>query len=68
MNKLEKVRYILTHNQEIFNWYCKESFDMPEPDDLTYADVMTYGTGYWGDIADLIIEDGINAGVIKDDE
>jgi len=75
MNKLQLVRYILDHDEELMNWYCyndgtkqnpgsKDGFSLPEPDDITYADCYTYGTGYWGDVCDLLIEDGLERGII----
>ena len=78
MNKLQLIRYILDHNTDLLSWYCynngtkeqpgiKDGFAMPEPNDLTYADVSTYGDGYWGYVADLIIEDAIKDGTITEE-
>jgi len=79
MNKLEICVKILNSSIELRNWYCygdgtkenpgnKDGFRMPEPDELTLADVTTHGTGYWGDVADLLIEDGKTYGIISDDD
>lgn len=67
-NKLQLIRYILNHDDELLSWYCKESFNLPLPDDLTHADVHTYGTGYYGDLCDMIIEDGLSRNIITDDD
>jgi len=75
MNKLQLIRYILNHDEELLNWYCyndgtkenpgnKDGFNLPEPDDLTFADTHTYGLGSWGDVCDLLINDGIERGII----
>lgn len=79
MDKLHAVKYILNHDDELLSWYCfmngtkespgrKDGFNMPEPDDLTIADVTTYGTGFWGDVADYIIDDGISRGLFKEED
>lgn len=57
MNKLQLVKYILNHSDELFNWYCKEAFDLPIPDELTMNDVNTYGSGFYGYLADQLIDD-----------
>ncbi len=72
MNKLEICVKILNSSTELRNWYCygdgKNGFNMPKPGELTLADVTTHGTGFWGDVADLLIEDGKTYGIISDDD
>lgn len=79
MNRLGICKKILNSSTELRNWYCygdgtkekpgtKDGFLMPEPDDLTYADVTTHGLGNWGDVVDHLIDDGIKRGIISEDD
>lgn len=77
MNKLQLVKYILNHSDELLSWYCyndgtrnlnnKNGFNMPEPENLTYEDVTVHGTGFWGDVVDLLIEDALDYGIIDEE-
>lgn len=64
--KLQIVLTVLNQSQEIAEWYANE-FGITS-DDLTTDNVKTYGTGNYGDAADMIINDGIENGIITKDQ
>ena len=65
MTKLELIAKCLG-NAEIADWYVNEHG--VKFYDMTNASLRTFGSGGHGDIADRIILDGLEAGVITEDE
>lgn len=63
--KKQVVIEILENNVEIRDWYETEhNFSLDNARDTNCSLYTTYGTGAVGDTADLILYDGLRAGVI----
>ena len=66
MHKYDLVKHILQHNNNLFMWY-KDNHNVTI-DMLNHSNVSYYGGGNYGEIADLIIEDGLKLNIIREDE
>ena len=64
--KLDLVLKVLNNSTEISDWY-RDEFNITA-DILDTENVKTYGTGNYGDAADMIIADGVSNGVITRDQ
>lgn len=66
MAKIDLVKKILAANTEIAEWYDEQH--NVTADDLTHQNVREYGVSGYGEIADQILRDGIDHGVITNDD
>lgn len=61
-NKFDLVLHILARDEGIRDWYSMEH--NIKAGDLTVQSVRTYGIAGHGEVADLIIQDGRENGII----
>ena len=66
MDKLETVQRILRFSESIRNW-CEQD-KMVFFDDFDNENIMNYDEGGYGELADMIIEKGIEEGLIDEDD
>ena len=66
MDKLETVQRILRFSESIRNW-CEQD-KMVFFDDFDNKNIMNYDEGGYGELADMIIEKGIEEGLIDEDD
>ena len=66
MDKLEATQRVLRFSESVRNW-C-ENDEKVFFDDFDNQNVMNYGTGGYGELADLIIGKGIEKGFIDEDD
>ena len=66
MDKLETVQRILRFSESIRNW-CEQN-KMVFFDDFDNENIMNYDEGGYGELADMIIEKGIEEGLIDEDD
>ena len=66
MDKLEATQIVLRFSKSIRNW-C-ENDEKVFFDDFDNQNVMNYDTGGYGELADIIIEKGIEEGFIDEDD
>ena len=66
MDKLETVQRILRFSESIRNW-CEQN-KMVFFDDFDNENIMNYDEGGYGELADMIIEKGIQEGLIDEDD
>ena len=66
MDKLETVQRILRFSESIRNW-CEQD-KMVFFDDFDNENIMNYDEGGYGELADMIIEKGIQEGLIDEDD
>ena len=66
MDKLETVQRILRFSESIRNW-CEQN-KMVFFDDFDNENIMNYDEGGYGKLADMIIEKGIQEGLIDEEE
>jgi len=64
MDKLEAVQRVLRFSESVRNWCEKE--ERIFFDDFDSENVMNYDTGGRGELADIIIEKGIEEGFIDE--
>lgn len=62
MYKVDLVREVLENCQEIREWYSKEH--QLDASGLSTANVREYGLTGKGDLADMILSDGVERGII----
>ena len=66
MDKLEATQRVLRFSESIRNW-C-ENDEKVFFDDFDNQNVMNYDTGGYGELADMIIEKGIEEEFIDEDD
>ena len=66
MDKLEATQRVLRFSESVRNW-C-ENDQQVFFDDFDNQNVMNYDTGGYGELADIIIEKGIEEGFIDEDD
>ena len=66
MDKLEATQRVLRFSESVRNW-C-ENAEKVFFDDFDNQNVMNYDTGGYGELADIIIEKGIEEGFIDEDD
>ena len=66
MDKFETIQRILRFSESIRNW-CEQD-EMVFFDDFDKENIMNYDEGGYGELADMIIEKGIDEGFIDADE
>ena len=66
MDKLETIQRILRFSESIRNW-CEQD-KMVFFDDFDNKNIMNYDEGGYGELADMIIEKGIQEGLIDEDD
>ncbi|SVD66255.1 uncharacterized protein METZ01_LOCUS419109 [marine metagenome] len=66
MDKLETVQRILRFSESIRNW-CEQN-KMVFFDDFDNENIMNYDEGGYGELADMIIEKGIEEGLVDEDD
>ena len=66
MDKLETIQRILRFSESIRNW-CEQD-KMVFFDDFDNENIMNYNEGGYGELADMIIEKGIEEGLIDEDD
>ena len=66
MDKLETIQRILRFSESIRNW-CEQD-KMVFFDDFDNENIMNYDEGGYGELADRIIEKGIEEGLIDEDD
>ena len=66
MDKLEAVQRILRFSNETREW-CEETHSVYF-DDLDSENVENYEPGGYGELADTIIENGIQENIIEEDD
>ena len=66
MDKLETIQRILRFSESIRNW-CEQN-KMVFFDDFDNENIMNYDEGGYGELADMIIEKGIEEGLIDEDD
>ena len=66
MDKLEATQRVLRFSESVRNW-C-ENDEKLFFDDFDDQNVMNYDTGGYGKLADIIIEKGIEEGLIDEDD
>ena len=66
MDKLETIQRILRFSESIRNW-CEQD-KMVFFDDFDNENIMNYDEGGYGKLADMIIEKGIQEGLIDEDD
>ena len=66
MDKLEAVQRVLRFSESVRNWCEKE--ERIFFDDFDSENVMNYDTGGHGDLADIIINKGIEEGFIAEED
>ena len=66
MDKLETVQRVLRFSESIRNW-CEQN-KMVFFDDFDNENIMNYDKGGYGELADMIIEKGIEEGLIDEDD
>ena len=66
MDKLETIQRILRFSESIRNW-CEQD-KMVFFDDFDNENIMNYDEGGYGELADMIIEKGIEEGLIDEDD
>ena len=66
MDKLETVQRVLRFSESIRNW-CEQN-KMVFFDDFDNENIMNYDEGGYGELADMIIEKGIEEGLIDEDD
>ena len=66
MDKLETIQRILRFSESIRNW-CEQN-KMVFFDDFDNENIMNYDEGGYGELADMIIEKGIEEGLVDEDD
>ena len=66
MDKLETIQRVLRFSESIRNW-CEQN-KMVFFDDFDNENIMNYDEGGYGELADMIIEKGIEEGLIDEDD
>ena len=66
MDKLEAVQRVLRFSESVRNW-CEE-YEKIFFDDFDNENIMNYGVGGYGELADTIIKKGIEEGFIDEDD
>jgi len=66
MDKLETIQRILRFSESIRNWCERDK--MVFFDDFDNENIMNYDEGGYGELADMIIEKGIEEGLIDEDD
>lgn len=66
MDKLETIQRILRFSESIRNW-CEQD-KMVFFDDFDNENIMNYDEGGYGELADMIIEKGIEEGLVDEDD
>ena len=66
MDKLEAVQIVLRFSESVRNWCEKD--EKIFFDDFDNENVMNYDTGGRGELADMIVEKGIEEGFIDADD
>lgn len=63
MDRYDTLKYIWENSADIRRWYSEQhGFDI---DRINRYNVRNYGVDQYGDLIDLILEDGIKDGIIK---
>ena len=68
MTKLDLVKKVWAASAEIRDWYATQVEQPTTIDDFTTSNVRAYGLDGMGEIADQIIESGIEAGILTQEE
>ena len=66
MDKLEAIQRVLRFSESVRNW-CEEG-EKVFFDDFDNENIMNYDVGGYGELADTIIEKGIEEGFIDEDD
>ena len=66
MDKLETIQRVLRFSESIRNW-CEQN-KMVFFDDFDNENIMNYDEGGYGELADMIIEKGIEEGLVDEDD
>ena len=66
MDKLEAIQRVLRFSESVRNW-CEEDKKIFF-DDFDNENIMNYGVGGYGELADTIIKKGIEEGFIDEDD
>jgi len=66
MNTIDKIEKTLSESVEIAEWYRVEH--SVTIGDLNETNIREYGISGYGEIAGAIIQDGIDSGIINNDE
>ena len=66
MDKLEAIQRVLRFSESVRNW-CEEDGKVFF-DDFDNENIMNYEKGGYGELADKIIEKGIEGGFIDEDD
>ena len=66
MDKLEAIQRVLRFSESVRNW-CEEG-EKVFFDDFDNENIINYDVGGYGELADTIIEKGIEEGFIDEDD